>query len=420
MAIPATDYYSCASGGVISAGRTQLRSETAIGGDSISTILYGLSSTDWASSLSGGRAKIVAQSGRGGTGVSDWVGGVDNNYLGSPPGLSGLPQLGRIFFRLGTNDCWADRSYASLQTSYETLYGKLAGYADHVYLLSIPPMGGATYAAFNYRTIEYNAAIAAYCALHPSNFTFVDDTYMMRNVDGTQKPEYFHTDHLHFGGGGMYYAGLEFSSILAADLASLPRPVERVVSDTYPAGNQWHSNPLNVGTSGTFAGGSGGSGQLANGWLVSTDFSGTTVSCSKVAADSGDSNTTPWQRFSLTSVHLNGSIQAETTPVGRTLTSSDPSELTAVVEYRLNALDLTKLQYIEFLMETNTGDLLVPRMRLDMGVATNVSHTGVLHHKVHRTGSTSPASAKIKFFILGAASGSNIGSIDIRNFTVRG
>ena len=127
MATPTTDYYGCASGGVISAGRTQLRPETAIGGDSISTILYGLSSTDWASSLSGGRAKIVAQSGRGGTGVSDWVGGVDNSYLGSPPGLSGLPQLGRIFFRLGTTDCWADRSYASLQPSYETPYAKLAG-----------------------------------------------------------------------------------------------------------------------------------------------------------------------------------------------------------------------------------------------------------------------------------------------------
>lgn len=420
MLIPANDAYGCETGGIILAGRSSLKPETAIGGDSISTELYGLSSAYWASALSGGRCNIIAQSGRGGTGISDWVGAVDNNYLASPPGLNGLPPLGRIFFRLGTNDCWADRSWTSLQTNYETLYGKLAGYADHVYLLSIPPMGGATYAAFNYRTVEYNAAIEAYCAAHPSNFTFVDDTSFMRNGDGTQNPAYFHTDRLHLGGGGMYYAGAALAAILAVDLVSLPRPVERVVSDTYPAGNQWHGNPLNVGTGGTFAGGSGGSGQLANGWLLSTDFSGTTVSCSKVNADVGDSNPTPWQRLSLTSVHLNGSITLESVPVGRTLTSSAPSDLEGVVEFRLNNLDLTKLQYFEFLMEANTGDLLLRRMRLDTGMASGVNHTGVLRHKVHRSGSNTPASAKIKLFILGAASGSNIGSIDFRNFTVRG
>ena len=420
MVLPAADFYACNSGGVISAGRTAVSPDTAVVGDSISTELYGLSSAYWATALSGGRARIVAQCGVGSTGISNWVNGIDNSYLNAFPGLAGLTNLGRVFFRLGTNDCWADHSYASLQSSYETLFSKLAGYASEVYILSVPPMGGASYAAYNYRTIEYNAAYAAYCAAHPGQFTFVDDTAVMRNVDGSQKAEYFHADRLHLGGGGMYYAGLALASVLNSRLNSLPSPVERFVSDIYPAGNEWHANPLNAGTAGTFTGGSGASGQISNGWNVSTDFSGTTVACSKVAADVGDSNQTPWQRFNLTAVHANGTIQADATPVGRDLTTTDPLDLEGVVEFRLNNLDLTKLQYIEFLMSANTGDLLLRRMRLNMGIATSVNHTGVLRHRVRRSGSNDPASAVLTLFILGAAAGSNIGSIDFRNFTVRG
>ena len=420
MATPAADYYGCASGGTISAGRSAVIPHTAVVGDSISTELYGLSSAYWATALSGGRANIIAQCGVGSTGISNWVGGIDNLYTAGFPGLAGLPHLGRVIFRLGTNDCWADSSYASLQSNYEILFGKLAGYADKVYILSIPPMGGASYAAYNYRTLEYNAAYAAYCAAHPSQFTFVNDTAVMRNGDNSQKAEYFHTDRLHFNGAGMYYAGLALSSVLAAELYSLPSPIERVVSDIYPAGNEWHANPLNVGTSGTFGGGSGGTGQLVNGWTLTTDFSGTAVACSKVSADVGDTNTTPWQRLSFTSVHLNGHVQLDAVPVGRDLTTSDPIDLEGVVEIRLNSLDLSKFQYIEFLMIANGGDLLLRRMRLDMGLATNVSHTCVLRHKVRRSGSNDPTSASLRVYALGAASGSSVGSIDFRNFTVRG
>lgn len=420
MAFPVNDAYGCGTGGIISAGRSAVLPETAVVGDSISTELYGLSSAYWAAALSGGKANIIAQCGVGSTGISNWVSGIDNLYTAAFPGLAGLPHLGRVFFRLGTNDCWADRPYASLQSSYETLFGKLAGYADKVYILSVPPMGGPSFDAFNYRTVEYNAAYAAYCAAHSDQFTFVNDTAVMRNGDDTQKSEYFHTDRLHFNGAGMYYAGLAFSSVLASEVSSLPSPVERSVSDIYPAGNEWHANPLNAGTSGTFGGGSGGSGQLVNGWTLTTDFSGTAVACSKVAADISDPNTTPWQRLSFTSVHMNGHVQLDAIPVGRDLTTSDPISLEGVIELRFNALNLSKFQYIEALMIADSSDLLLRRMRLDMGLATSVNHTLVLRHKVRRSGSNDPGSASIRIYALGAASGSSVGSIDFRNLTIRG
>lgn len=420
MSSPASDIYWCPSGGIISAGRSSVLPETAIVGDSISTELYGQSSAYWAAALSGGRCNIIAQCGVGATGISNWVNGIDNLYTAAFPGLAGLPHLGRVFFRLGTNDCWADRSYASLQSDYEILFGKLAGYADKVYILSVPPMGGPSLDAFNYRTVEYNAAYAAYCAAHPDQFVFVNDTAVMRNGDNSQKPEYFHPDRLHFNGAGMYHAGLAFSSVLASEIYGLPSPVERIVSDIYPAGNEWHANPLNVGTGGTFGGGSGGTGQLVNGWTLTTDFSGTAVACSKVAADVGDPNATPWQRLSFTSVHSNGHVQLDAVPVGRDLTTSDPLDLQGVIELRLNNLNLSKFYYIEVSMIANTGDLLLRRMRLDMGLATSVNHTCVLRHKIRRLGSTDPATASLRIYALGAASGSSVGSIDFRNFTVRG
>lgn len=416
MATPVTDHYTCATGGIISAGRNAVPPNTAVIGDSISTEPHGLSSHYWATALTGGRARIILQGGVGGSAVTQWLTWIDNSYLDPVhPGLAGIPNLGRVFFRLGSND--ASVSFPSNQAQYEALWAKLAGYCDDIYLLSVPPMGSA-YAPWNYLTIQYNAAYAAYAAAHSDKFTFLDDTAIMRNGDGTQKSEYF-SDGLHFNGAGMYYAGLELAALLASrNIYNMPSPIERVVSDIYPAGNEWHANPLNVGTGGSVS--VGASGQVANGWSVFTDAGGTAVVCSKVAADPGDPNATPWQRFSFSSVHSGGYVQADSVPVGRDLTAVDPLDLEGVVEFRLNNLDLSKLQYFEFSMIANNFDILMRRLRLNTGLATSVNHTGVLRHRVRRIGSSDPASAKITFYVLAAAAGSNIGSIDFRNLTVRG
>lgn len=416
MATPVTDHYTCATGGTISAGRNAVPPNTAIIGDSISTESYGLSSAYWATALTGGRARIILQGGVGGASVDNWLTWIDNSWLDPVhPGLAGIPDLGRVFFRLGSNDC--SESFTSKQARYQSMWTKLAGYCNDIYLLSVPPQGGA-YAPWNGSTIVYNTAYAAYAAAHSDKFTFLDDTAVLRNGDGTQKTEYF-SDGLHFNGAGMYYAGLELAAFLASrNVYSMPSPVERTVSDIYPAGSEWHSNPLNVGTGGTVS--VGASGQVANGWSVFTDAGATAVVCSKVAADAGDPNTTPWQRFNFTSVHSGGYVQADSVPVGRDLTTADPLDLEGVVEFRLNNLDLSKLQYFEFSMIANNYDILMRRMRLNTGIATSVNHTGVLRHRVRRIGSGDPTSAKISFYALAAASGTNIGSIDFRNLTVRG
>ena len=410
--------YSCASGGVIAAGRNKVNANAALIGDSITAPApaRNTSAFYWANGINGGKLKLVANCGVSGDLTWQVVARLDNDYTAASPGLAGLPPLGRVFIRIGTNDCLDGSTVASCATTLNSILSKLGIYAQKVYILAVPPLG-STYAAANALVPSWNSWYSDYCSAHASQFTFIDDCVNLRDGSGNQLGQYFDADQVHLGPAGVYQMGLIQAAVLASGLSGYPSPLSKDAADTYPAKPQWNPNHVNAGTGGGKDGGV--TGTVANSLYIAHSGSSTVVSV--VAADTGDANQTPWQRITPVSGNSTSWIRAEMSAAGRTMSSGDPLALETMVEIRLANIDSTKLSEILLRMVGNTGELLSPDASLKMGVVSSINNTVVLRHAIKRNGSTTPTSAMIYLFITMVANySSSVGDIDFRCLTVRG
>lgn len=344
---------------------------TALIGDSLTTawLGYNWSPAYWANGLNGGVLKIVANAGISGNTVADMLARVDNLYTAATPGLAGLGTLGRIIARFLTNDARANTAWSGVSSNVNALIAKLKSYCTgKVIILSVPPVGPseANYAVINARTIEYNTQLAALCASDP-RLMFVDDSAGLRNGDGSQKSGYFNPDGIHNDGRATYVEGLALASALASELAGYPSPVSTSSADVYPAQPQWNDNHLMTGSvaSGGF------SGQVATGYGIGGYGSGFSGLVYLSAADSGDTNTTPWQWVEPTAVAYTGAGEAIVITkglVGRTITSGDPVDMDIVVEVRFDAFDTNYFKWSRIqLMGGTSSQPLFADLDLKMG-----------------------------------------------------
>ena len=409
-------YINPVSGGGIAAGRHKVNANAALIGDSITAPARNTSAFYWANGLNGGKLKLVANCGVSGDRTWQVLARIDNAYTNASPGLVGLPLLGRVFIRIGTNDCLDGTAVASAESNLTTLLDKLAGYAQKVYILAVPPLG-STYAAANALVPSWNSWYSAYCSAHASQFTFIDDCVNLRDGSGNQLGQYFDADQIHIGPAGVYQMGLIQADVLASELSGYASPLSKDAADTYPAKPQWNPNHVNAGTSGGKDGGV--TGPVANGIYISHSASSTVVSI--VAADAGDANQTPWQRINPISGSGYAWIRASIDAAGRAMSSVDPAALDVMVEIRLGNIDSTKINEILLKTVADTGEVLSPEASLKMGEVTAINKTVVLRHALKRAGSSSPASATIQLNITTLENYSaSIGNIDFRCLTVRG
>lgn len=416
MAFPVNDSYSCASGGEIVAGRHRISAFTGLMGDSLTDEGFGLSPFYMANASLGGKLDLLSNSGWSGTTVSGMLARIALPYTNVPPGFGGLPHMGRIFVRAGTNDARGDLAIGSLAATYTILLNACATYADKVIVLAVPPLGNETH---NARCIEYNAWLTTFCAANPSVFRFVDDCVNVRNVDNSIKLEYFDPDEIHFNELGTAQLAIDLAAAIGTEYSSYASPVSLDANDKYPARPQWFANPTMLGTSGSASGGF--TGQVVNNLSISGYGAGMAGTCSVVAADGGDSNQTPWQRISLSTVQTDSSIWINSAMVGRAMSSVDPVGLESIIEVRFNAVPRAAINYILTYAQADTGEKLCTDQKfqlIDTGVE---SGTFVLRVKRRRSGSSSPSSLLWHLFIKARSTLSGgLGSIDLRSLTVRG
>ena len=137
-------YDLVASGGTIYGGRVAVPSlaTVALVGDSLTDKTYGLSPFPVANGVSGGRLQVIENVGVQSQTVAQVLARIDNQHDASPystAGLAGLPPLGFVDLRIGTNDARTG-AFGSKAATYDALFVKLLGYAEKVIVRPVPPL----------------------------------------------------------------------------------------------------------------------------------------------------------------------------------------------------------------------------------------------------------------------------------------
>jgi hypothetical protein len=413
------------SGGTIYGGRVAVPSlaTVALVGDSLTDKTYGLSPFPVANGVSGGRLQVIENIGVQSQTVSQVLARIDNQHDASPystAGLAGLPPLGFVDLRIGTNDARTG-AFGSKAATYDALFVKLLGYAEKVIVRPVPPLGGPVVAA-NANVPAYNAYLSAKCAASGGALIWLDDCVSMKDGAGAQLAQFFDEDGIHFNDFGTWQAGLDsqavYESIIAA--GNYPDPRSTDSADKYPAQPQWVTNHVNAGTSGTATGGF--TGTVPTGWGVSPNGSGMTVVCSIVAADVGDANQTPWLRRTITATGASGNVRTTTTLAGRSVTTIDPSEYETVMELRFNNLNPAYFSGVRSWVQGTPGGALTDTLMCRIGGTDLINETLVMRQKYERLNATAATTNSILYLDLTVkATGSGaLGSFDTRCVTIRG
>lgn len=398
---------------------------TALMGDSLTTHLlgYNWSPFFWINGLAArGALKLIANSGVSGNTTSQMLARVNNLWSDASPGLAGLGDLALAIVRSGTNDARAAVSAASFASTMAALVDACHTYSSRVILLSVPPIGSpeGSFAAKNALTIQYNTELAAIAAARSAWCTFVDDSRLLRDEDGSQLPGYF-GDGIHNNGAATYVEGTTAAGDLAElfDSFNFSSPLTTSAADVYPSEPQYVTNPVMAGSvtvTGSFPG------QRASNWSIGNNGSPITGSLSLVAADVGDENQTPWQRIDPTEVFRNGagqSIRITSALSGPTITDSYPARWDLMMDLRLNAFDTSYFSMVRAWIQGNTGTKISSDLDLKMGGGP-ITQQLTLRHAMPRIGMSAQASATLYIDLpISASFAGEMGSIDFRCVSAR-
>lgn len=397
---------------------------TALVGDSLTDDGVGVGPFYWQNGLSGGLLKLALNAGLSGTKVGYWTTAIDNAWNATYPGMSGLAaqlgvsKLGVIVLRICTNDADGNSINGTIQGQIDTVLSKALGYADQVWIMALPPIGG-TEAAYNANVPAYNAYFQGKVAADPSHLKYLDDTQALYSGANANNA-LMDTKGTHPLAAGTRLMGVDgaalFSSLLSG--AGFASPLITDSAHVYPTFPQWMANPVNAGTSGVASGGL--SGTVATGLTISGGgaFAGT---CSVVAADGGDPVTVPWQRVSITSTTAGSYVSISAAGSGRSITTSDPSRLEQVVQVRLSGLDLDKWTRLRTWFQGSDLYRLAPDLALRLGGGGTQTHTLVLRQAKARPTAAAPASSSLYLYLEAGVTASGLtGSFDFRCLTVEG
>jgi lysophospholipase L1-like esterase len=409
------------TGGASVIAPTVSSANAALIGDSLTDDSFGITTFYWMNGIAGGNLKLIANSGLSGDTVANMLARVDNNWNAATRGLAGLADLEWIVIRAGTNDARASAAIAgTLTTQYNSLMAKLAGYATNVVVLAVPPLANG---AQNLLVQDYNAFLAA--NFNSGQFHFIDDCVNVRDGSNNQIAGFFNVDGIHFNEKGVYQIGVDGGAGMTPLTSGYSSPLSTDSADVYPAQPQWFRNPTNAGAGGTV--GSGFTGTVANNISIGAIGTGVAGTLSKVSADVGDANQTPWQRVTITQGHTGSSVSISTSASGRSISDVDPGSIDLLGQIRITGGDATNVTQITLDMQGSTTGEHLQSARLKLLGATGINKTVTVRRAVPRgmTGDT-PASqggANMTIEIPFAADfgpAANIGSIDFRCFTLRG
>lgn len=424
MATPTADSYTAPAGTRnIRLGRGGLVVPPALAaliGDSLTSPGYGFTPWYWQNGVAGGVLKTIHNAGVSSETVANMLARVNNIYTHASPGMAGLPALGWIALRAGTNDARAGAISGGIQTSYTNLIAALKTYlapGGKILVFPVPPLGGAS-AAANANVPGYNSYLQSLVAAD-SSLVWVDDCITVRDGAGAQVAGYF-IDGIHMNGYGTMQMGIDGGTALASVLTpyAYASPVSADVADVYPTQPQWNANHVNAGSaasSGAFTG------NVPTGYTVGTNGAGVAGTVGIVAADGGDSNATPWMRITPTQIQSGSSVSISRTLSGRSITTSDPSSLDVVLQVRFNAFDTRQWSTLRVWSQGSSGSKLSPDLPALMGGDAALSRTITLRHAMPRPTANTESSLTLYCYITAAATlTAGMGSIDIRCITLRG
>lgn len=392
----------------------------AVIGDSLTERAFGSTPIYWQNGLLGAPLKLIANSGFSGQSVFGLISQIDFTYQqATAPGLLGLPPLGLVGVRIGTNTYRFGAAFTSSgQADYMSVLNKLKNYAEHVIVFPVPPIGGVTIAK-NTVVPVVNAWLQGVCNADP-RLHWIDDCMDLVDSNGNVRPQFFISDELHMNGAGSYQMALTAEAQLSSLLAQLYGPNWRQSrlatnpGDVFPATDNITTNPTNIGTGGTF--GSGWSGQLPNGWRVETNGVGLIGVCSIVPAAVTDPNQVPWVRIKP-SQSAAANIAVTMTAAPRFIDANVPNPVEIMMEIRGN--DFRNFNDLTTWIQAG-GQRLTPNARVRWSEFTGMNRVATVQQSHYRTGS-SGGTALNYCYITGALSASGeMGSIDIRCWSVRG
>lgn len=422
MATPRGKTYTVASGATVYAGRNPPPPPVnlVMVGDSLTAMSYGeLHEVAWLNARAGGPLKMIANIGVAGNTVNDILSRIDNSYTNASPGMAGLSDVGWTVLRVGTNNTRGGSSINStVQGQYQSLIAKILTYSQRLIVLAVPPLGSPENGA---GVGSYNTWLASYCATVP-NCTFIDSTTGVNNGSGGWVSGYTPADGIHFGGKVAQRMGADGAAAFAALLApyGYASPVSTDAADKYPAAPQWVTNHVMAGTGGT---NSIGSGQVPTSWTVNSYGTGFSATTSIVAADVGDPNQTPWLKVDPTAVTnaASGHLQMVAALSGRTITTSDPTRLEVVIEYKFDGFDASRFSTLRAYVYGASNESISGTARLQLG-DSSLTLGAVARTALPRSSTTySHSSATLKFELVPNQIYSGaMGSLYVRCATVRG
>lgn len=399
MASPVNDTYACASGGTIHAGfYAGLAGSIVVAGDSLTDYSFDAAGYRWGMPLARSPWPIIYNAGVSGNTIQNLIDRWSADVLAKSPAI--------VMVRIGTNSTAV--ATATWKSQYDTLIASLL--ANNIFGIfhAVPPRAGTTVPR------AMSDYLAAQCAAHPGKLQFIDDSLALGDGGYNYLAAYL-PDGIHPNGKGTHAQGVGMVSGLTTCLTpNDPRPTD--AADTYylnSGSNQWVKNPLMAGAGPDF-------------WSVGSGGSGTSATASKVAADVGDPNQTPWLRTTINSTGGANHWISISTTLGHPAVAADLTvkRLDVVAEVRLNALAGAAISkfYIECIDGSNR---VAPTLSLTLPSDETLTHTMLLRTSLARgdINAVVAHSANTIQFTLGliaaAAMGSGVGSIDLRCVSVR-
>ncbi len=398
MAYPVADSYSCASGGVIAAGRYAGEyGDIVWAGDSLTEWVPGAL---WGLSLAGSPCRMVYNAGMASNTIQNLMDRWSSDVLAKNPGI--------VMLRIGTNSLAL--STATFRAQYQVLLDSLLSNGIYGIILSIPPKGsgGAT-------ILGHNAWLAERCAAHPGALRYIADSDDLGDANYNYLAAYY-SDDTHMNGKGMHAQGVAMAPDLLSVLSSR-NPLITDGSDNYTQNslsNQYVKNPLMTG-----------SGTPTN-WTHSVSGAGTTATPSIVSADAADANQTPWFRTTIASTGGASHYVALYTTLGHPALSANTTvkRLDMVAQVRLNGLSGAAISRI-YMECIDSSNRVAPTFTLELPSDETLTHTMIMRSSRDRSvnGIAAHSANTIAFNFVAlarAAHGSGVGSIDIRCVSVRG
>ena len=392
----------------------------ALMGDSLTDKQYNYTPWYWQNGLAGGVLKTIHNGGLSGDTVAEMLARVNNSYTASPSGFSGLPPLGFIGLRAGTNGVGPGAISTTTQNDYVSLIAALKTYLaplGKIIIFALPPVGDP-YTSYNTGVASHNAYLQSLAA-GDSSLVWIDDCVNVRDGSGLPIAGMF-IDSLHMSPAGTQQMGLDGGIALASFLApyGYASPVSADAADAYPATSQWNTNHVNAGAAavtGAFTG------SAPTGYVVTASGAGVAGTVSIVAADGGDSNATPWMRVTPTQTQSGSSVSISRALSGPALTTVDPASLDIIMQVRFNGFDTRQWSMLKLYSRRPSSHAISRDLVASLGGNAALTRTATFRHAFPRVFAGAEASMSLQLLLTGAATFSgDMGSVDIRCITFRG